>query len=337
MDINEVLKRGFFSRQRYKPEDIYACEMTSMFLSLDPSRLQPDTATKVTSRTTNSSSASIVFCFNANGTDKRDPLVLVRQSAPDDLKTTKDYHERVHDTKGEDLTQPTLLDWLFDFDRSLNREILLVVDEPISRLLTRGRKSFQAGLKMIRIFKLSVTAGKDLPMSVGLAKVFKAIYYRNLLGTFGLKPNTSESEIKLDTMEEYVAIISHSWNQIIRSCIERHFQSFMLRRRFSESSNRLSVAEGAMVSLDKIWEDALGPLRIELKKAFPKAPDSVLQYFDSLEKDTGPSGFLRQKIRSIRHHPDFTHCFANFNFGTVRIAKIQSQSHSKSTTTRPPS
>ncbi|KAF9989675.1 hypothetical protein BGZ65_001106, partial [Modicella reniformis] len=154
--------------------------------------------------------------------------------------------------------------------------------------------------------------------------VFKATYYRNLLRVFDFKSNTPESEIKLNTLEEYVSVILDSWDNIRRYCIECHFQSFLLRRRFSDPSIHSFILESSMVSLDTIWENVFGPLRNELKTAFPKAPDSVLQYFDSLEKDTGPSGFLRQKIRSIRRHPDFIHCFATHNFGTVRIVKTHS-------------
>ncbi|KAF9944830.1 hypothetical protein BGZ65_011531, partial [Modicella reniformis] len=182
-------------------------------------------------------------------------------------------------------------------------------------------RNFQAILKKIRIVKLPAAIAKDLPMSAGLAKLFKEIYYRNLLEALDFKSNTPKLEIKLDTLEEYLSVISRSWNQIMCSSIVRHFQSF-------PSLNKLtiyhSLLERSMITLDKIWENAFGPLRDALKKAFPGAPESALQYFDSIEKDTGPSSFLRQKIQSMRHHPDFFHCFTSPNFGTVRIARIDS-------------
>ncbi|KAF9976799.1 hypothetical protein BGZ65_007670, partial [Modicella reniformis] len=70
--VDAEFRRIMFSD--YFPEDIYVCEMTSLYLNLDPLKLQPDTAQET--RKTDSSSASIVFCFNADGTDKKDPLVL---------------------------------------------------------------------------------------------------------------------------------------------------------------------------------------------------------------------------------------------------------------------
>lgn len=72
--------------------------------------------------------------------------------------------------------------------------------------------------------------------------------------------------------------------------------------------------------------DESGPLCSALKSAFPKAYDTVIQYLDSLEKDTGPSGFLRGKILSMRQHPDFFSCFGIPRFSKVRIAKVQARS-----------
>jgi hypothetical protein len=56
--------------QKFKADDIYVCESTSMFLGI--SMLLKDTE----SNNVDPSSASIVLCFNTSGTDKRKPLVL---------------------------------------------------------------------------------------------------------------------------------------------------------------------------------------------------------------------------------------------------------------------
>ncbi|KAF9342573.1 hypothetical protein BGX34_007968, partial [Mortierella sp. NVP85] len=171
---------------RYHHNNIYACEMTSMYLSLAPSLLRlrgTQEDTHHDTYNTDAFSASVMLCFNANGSDKRDPLVLVRQNVPDVSKVTKGtkYHEMVLGTDGEDLNMPTLLGWLVDFDRTLTRQILLVVDEAIWDILTRDSKEFQSILKMIEIIRAPTAKSKELPLNAGLAKMFKQVYYRRLL------------------------------------------------------------------------------------------------------------------------------------------------------------
>ncbi|KAF9925845.1 hypothetical protein BGZ65_007542, partial [Modicella reniformis] len=220
-DVDAAFRRKMFSD--YSPKNIFVCEMTSLYLNLDPSRLQPDTAKEITTRTIDSPSASVVFCFNLLLLDWREPLVLVRQSARDDLKTIKGYHERILDSKGEDLTQPTLLDWLLDFDRSLDRRILLVVDEPIWRLLNRDGKDFHAALQRIRVLGPSKNTTNHLPMSARLAKWFKETYYRKLLEAF-----------VFNTLEEYASVILQSWNEIMK--ISRLYLPDPLRQQWDKES-----------------------------------------------------------------------------------------------------
>jgi len=82
----------------------------------------------------------------------------------------------VFDAKGDDLTRNTLVHWLRDFNDSL--EILLVVDQTIWRILT---KDFQVTFKWIEIIKSPPSSESKLPVSVGIAKMFKKTYYRNML------------------------------------------------------------------------------------------------------------------------------------------------------------
>lgn len=69
MDVSDIAEEVF---QQYKLNDIYVCEMTSMYLNLVPLKPQQVTA----AIKTGSSAACIMLCFNASGTDKRDSLVL---------------------------------------------------------------------------------------------------------------------------------------------------------------------------------------------------------------------------------------------------------------------
>jgi len=69
----ELTKKAF---SKYEPDRIYACEITNIYLSLAPLKLQRDAEEESATSKPDSSSASIVFCFNASGTDKRDPLIL---------------------------------------------------------------------------------------------------------------------------------------------------------------------------------------------------------------------------------------------------------------------
>ncbi|KAK3828071.1 MAG: hypothetical protein J3Q66DRAFT_409242 [Benniella sp.] len=302
---------GFMMKtlSRYHRNDIYACEMTSMYLSLAPSLLrargtQEDTHHETYN--TDAFSASVMLCFNANGSDKRDPLVLVRQNVPDISKVTK-YHEMVLGTDGEDLNMPTLLGWLVDFDRSLTRPILLVVDEAIWDILTRDSKEFQSILKMIEIIRAPTAKSKELPLNAGLAKMFKEVYYRRLLEVLRSHAEASNPKVDLElySLDDYLSLISEAWERISDEFIGSCFTPF------------LSVPQQGQVSMASRLDDATSvALCSELKRAFPKAPDSAFQYYKNLEKGTGPSGFLREKIMSMQDHEDFFECFGAPSFGS---------------------
>jgi len=212
---------------------------------------------------------------------------------------------------------PTLLGWLVDFDRTLTRQILLVVDEAIWDILTRDSKEFQSVLKKIEIIRAPTAKSKELPLNAGLAKMFKEVYYRRLLEVLRSHAEASNPkvDIELDSLDDYLLLIRDAWEQISDRFIGSCFTPF------------LSVPQQGQVSMASRLDDATSvALCSELKRAFPRAPDSAFQYYKNLEKGTGPSGFVREKIMSMQDHEDFFECFGAPSFGSVRIARLYSTS-----------
>lgn len=208
----------------------------------------------------------------------------------------------VLDANGEDLTMPTLLGWLIDFDRSLNRKVLLVVDEAIWDILIHDSKDFQSLLKMIEITAARTIKSKELPLNAGLAKMFKEIYYKRLLEILSLEAEASDSkvDIELDSLDDYLLLMSEAWERIPNDSIRSCFNPFL------NASQR-----GQMPLNARLNGSGSVTLCSELKNVFPRAPNSAIPYCNNLEKGTGPSGFLREKIMLMREHPDFVHCFGN--------------------------
>ncbi|KAG0224854.1 hypothetical protein BGX31_007826 [Mortierella sp. GBA43] len=278
------------SLSRYSKGDIYSCEMTSMYLNLAPLAPQDGSSQKIRNRIY-SSSASIVLCFNADGTHRRDPLVVIRQYVPD--AKLNGYHRTVLNVDGGDLNKPTLLDWLRDFDRSLSRQILLIVDEAIWELLIGDKRSFQTVLKMIKVIK-PATGASELPVSAGIAKMFKSFYYRRLLD---IGPET-------DMLDSYLSLIKESWDGIRRIDIWGYFAYFLKRQScFSTPS---------LLTCDDRFNDTMHKdLCAALKKAFPDASNTAIQYFDNLDKDTD-FGIVRivglqPKMQSFRRTQAYSH------------------------------
>lgn len=291
--------------QMFEADNIYVCESTSMFLGMISMRLQDTESNNI-----DSSSASVVLCFNTSGTDKREPLVLVRQSQSwtgfcNTIHMPTQFHEPILGTRGEDLHVPTVLSWLVDFDRSLRRQILLVVDGTMWELLNRGRKNFQSILRNICVLRAPATMSTKLPISAGLAKIFKATYYKQLFQVLQCEEYSGRTD--LDRLEQYIPLVLKAWGAIKRSFI-MELNPFTQKRQ-----------SGTGFSID------VKSLKNDLKKAYPDASDTAIAYFDNLEKETGPSSFLREKIQLMKNHNDFSECFENPNFGTVRILRLDAK------------
>ncbi|KAF9358597.1 hypothetical protein BGX26_001361 [Mortierella sp. AD094] len=308
--------------RRYRECDIYSCETTSMHLNfVAPNFLQEKSQDKATGKS-DLFSASIVTCFDATGSDKREPLVLVRQGEPLVFETIG-YHEMVHNAGVEDLKKLTLIRWLMEFDRTLTRPILLFVDETIWRLLKSDCKDSESYLKLIDVIKVPERHAGSSPMGAGIAKEFKSSYYLHLIGALNRRAErlggNEKDNGKLDTLEEHLHLIQTAWDTVDSRNIKHLFQKFL--EPIGPTADSLA---SELQAIQPSYYSAM--LSGQIKYSFPEMSDAVIQYFANLDKDTGPSSFMRSKIQQISHHPDFFRYFKHGGVDIVRVARLYPKS-----------
>ncbi|KAG0017872.1 LYR motif-containing protein 2 [Entomortierella chlamydospora] len=281
--------------RRYKKCDIYSCETTSMHLNfVAPNFLQEKSQDKAT----------------------------VRQGEPLALKAIG-YHEMVDDAEAEDLKKGTLIRWLMEFDRTLVHPILLFVDEAIWRLLSFDGEDSGSYLRLIDVIKVPGRHAGSSPMGAGIAKEFKSSYYWHLISALNHRAESlggvENNSKKLDTLEEHLGLILTAWDKIHSRDIKRLFQKFL--EPIGPAADDIASRSQ---SIQSFYYSTMLPGHI--KDSFPEMSNAVIQYFANLDKDTGPSSFMRSKIQQISRHPDFFRYFKHGGVDIVRVAKLYPES-----------
>ncbi|KAF9111093.1 hypothetical protein BGX27_005414 [Mortierella sp. AM989] len=331
-DGNEMAKKRFLLATpkndlksirvgQYKMGDIYSCEMTGMNLNLNLPNLAQDKGRDMAICKSELSSVTIVACFNATGSDKREPLVLVRQ-AGFGILNTKRYHDMVDGTKTEDLINYTFFSWLIEFDSSLVRRTLLMVDEAIWNLLKSDCTDFQSVLKWIVVVKVPMGHAGSSPMSARIAKEFKSRYYFHLIEALNRQAQRVElndkNRAKLNYLEDYLSLIKLAWEKIHHSTIKCLFQRF-LKPIGLPADCSAENGQDFLLPPDNYSNNLFNALR----SFFPDAKDTVIQHFVYFDKDTGPSSSLRRGIYRMHRHPDFSNSFRNVGESCESQFKIE--------------
>ncbi|KAF8923558.1 hypothetical protein BGZ58_002806 [Dissophora ornata] len=284
--VDSNLLKSELSRRR--EDDIYTCEIVSMYLNT-PASLH-DQSQGEEPQWTDNSSATVLICCNASGTDKRGLLVLVRQ---DSREFSGGGHYRLaHDASAEDLTTEVLENWLTEFDKSLNRNISLLVDDtvwaPLRKIL------FKRPEKLSRIAVIKAAAylnqfrSTAIPSAVPVAVIFKAYYHMHLdqrsFGASTSNPPTVSIDIPLEFMKQ-------AWEDVKKDDICSYFS-------------------GLRTLIDT-------PPRKAKTRCSPPTCKGKLQHYISQDKDVGPTDFLRDRIKVMQHNQEFETAF-----GGVRFEKV---------------
>ncbi|KAF9363771.1 hypothetical protein BGX34_003378 [Mortierella sp. NVP85] len=269
----------------------------------------------------------------------------------------------------KDLTTLELVKWLEDFDKELDRSIILILDLSTWNLLqlnpeVHGEQdplaASRARLKNIVIVKVPEEHSACHPMATGLAREFKLLYVCFLLN---LDVDVDKRTAFRDetTFVDRLRLIRHAWFSVRDSTIghsfemiERSLQKWAGQHRlFLKSSTRKKNSKASPLSRGMVIDEdpRRHPLprdRVnlidkdlsrELRNAFPDVPDTVIQYYLTQEADVGPSSFLRTKVKEMQRHGDFEGCFGSFSFGQVRrfgAVYLARSIHEKNHRVRPP-
>ncbi|KAF9905998.1 hypothetical protein BX616_000855 [Lobosporangium transversale] len=318
----------------YDEEDIYTCDVVSMFTGMLPLSLVQKEYRQEPIQRVDASSFSVLICSNFTGSKKREPLILVRQGPMLSTNNNKNGASSAR-VRPDDLTESTFKKWLTDFDMELSRDVVLLIDETMWRFFRMSQTMPLLPLRFIKLVPVPRPLSALLPMSAKIAKDFKAYYHTFLIEAFlandkarnqtshsihsnnGSGPDHSKNRSPKNEPEA----IHEAWNQIQKKTIQSCSRDFLASLEPSQTeelpSSSTSPLSKIKASLVFKCNNAETKLIAALKSIEPKVPDSVLQYYRTQDMYTGPSTFLRSQILMMRKHPDFAGCFGDATFGDV--------------------
>ncbi|KAF9172648.1 hypothetical protein BGX21_009509 [Mortierella sp. AD011] len=330
-EANNVLQ----AIQNVKPRDIYTCDGTCMYLDLMSDATFLRSKAKSSARLNSSTTVTVLLCTNATGTDRRDPLFLVRQSSAVTKKSG--CVGTVLDSSLDDLPASILEKWLIDFDKSLKRKVVLLMDEALSNMLSCS--NVVGNLSRVTVVTVLKPLGAILPMSTRLIKDFKIHYYTLLLQDSDamakysvlIREKKSIPELHLNDVTRKSASppkvcplmsqstqferIHDAWRQVPLAAITHYFGQF--RDSLADISTNRTLANTCVSFESKAAEDTLVQA---LKYVYPDLKGTVRQYYKNLGKNMGPGHFLRMKIQEMQRSSDFQNCFvSNPCFGELSV------------------
>ncbi|KAF9400821.1 hypothetical protein BGX21_003417 [Mortierella sp. AD011] len=261
-----------------KPEAVYFCYTTSMYLNMTP--MVDMSATDNAAH----SVASVLLCCNAAGTDLLDPLVV--------------YRNVLSDTKGEGssevdgLASSDIEQWLVDFDARASEPTLLLVDQSLCSSIASIVLAKQ--LKYILPIPVPKSISPLLPMSTTLAKEFKALYKLCLLST---TPN------QFQNLHEYRSYyIRYAWHQIQGSSIIRsvhNSQQTVNGLLKGNTSHNVRPPRDVKDTGVESGESAITRLQKALEARFPGLQKYRYEYYTAQDGDTGPSPSICAHIQEL--------------------------------------
>ncbi|KAF8956194.1 hypothetical protein BGZ46_002423 [Entomortierella lignicola] len=336
---------------KYSHDDIYTCDLATMFLSAVPGQsMMPSKR--------DSSSVSVLLGCSANGRHKLDPVVLVRQSAGEFEVGGgyNGYNDVVLDAQLDDLTSSTFENWLSEFDSSIGRKVFLFVDQPLWDMVSKGWGILKPPLRHVKIVPVPRWLSASLPMNQMIIKEFKAFFHAHVLentkarmhympkqpmndvfvGSYNRRYNlqdptcasslnaiTPSSQEPLDKAFRVCPInsplsqprpIYEAWSQVSSLVIVQSFQTFFKEAEFPEMQR--------MADIITLRDKSIGQTRLKyvLENVLSLPEEEwISRYYQNHDLDIGPSSFIRERILVMQHHQDFRHCFGNIDFGFVRF------------------
>ncbi|KAG0016069.1 hypothetical protein BGZ80_009446, partial [Entomortierella chlamydospora] len=123
----EEIKDILGKLKEFSKDDIYTCDITSMYLDMMSTSVYKDEYPSKPSRRADSSSVSLLLCCNASGKDMLEPVVLVRQTS--NVVALQGYNGVVLDSDLNNVTNRVMWSWLMRFDNDVERKVVLLVDQ----------------------------------------------------------------------------------------------------------------------------------------------------------------------------------------------------------------
>ncbi|KAG0352620.1 hypothetical protein BGZ54_002659 [Gamsiella multidivaricata] len=128
--------------------------------------------------------------------------MTVWQSAPI-VFASDNHHGTVIDADTEDLTKLSFIQWLLNFDCTLNRGFLLLVNKTVWYLPKHGDSNIYAFLHHVKVLQAPKKLDQALPIRTEIAVYFKVSYDTQLLELWRSKGIQSiDQQHGVDTIDE---------------------------------------------------------------------------------------------------------------------------------------
>lgn len=228
----------------FKPSDIYNADETGLFY-----KAKPDKTLHFSGGKMSKDRLTIMFACNADGSDKRKPLVIGKSAKPRCLKGINLNNLKV-EYRGNSsawMTAQIFTEWIMKFDSDMKRQkrnVLMFLDN------FRGHDIDQSKLtnRMIKFFPPNPTSVLQ-PLDQGIIQSFKVRYRKLMVSELVEQIESGGSYSEYDVR---IALdkIGQSWNSVtpktIRNCFKH--SGFTLVNDDNNEEHDLDI------DLDDVWQ-----------------------------------------------------------------------------------
>ncbi|KAF9171603.1 hypothetical protein BGX21_004609 [Mortierella sp. AD011] len=274
----------------YPSNDTFLCGKTSMFLSVHERLLEPEGKGHAAGGAKRAS-VSILFCLNAGDMHSPRPLVHVRHSTR--IVVSNCYDGLTIDPDHEDLTGPGFHEWLREFDCTLGRKVLFLVNEPLWELY----KSSTSSLQHIKVLKVPTKYNILYPITTNTIKAFKANYLRLLARLWSFAEASAHMPL-ITLIELKLGFVLSAWRETKDKInLQQLFKEMIYGDRNSES--------GSLTYEKSVEKELISAFKL----TFHISDESQLKYQCSQDEDTGPTASLLNHLREIKRSPEYSEWF----------------------------
>ncbi|MBW0510972.1 hypothetical protein O181_050687 [Austropuccinia psidii MF-1] len=251
----------------FTQNDIYTAGQASLFCDLAP--LIDSFHFKLKDRLR----LTFLLCTNADGSDKRNPLVVGQLIDPEAFQSksfNKPFWYRF--TTHGWLTAPIFAEWIKKFDRDMQRQqrkVLLLIDN------SSGHVYDHDSLVNTSIHLLPTNLISQIqPLNLGIIKNFKSNYRRNLIETYIQTLLNKDLIIQLPQHHQVKAIeCAHiAWDEITSKTIQNCFQhTGIISSRSSDGKTISTTQQDSILNLTNY------PTDIDLEKSLMATQTAIIQ------------------------------------------------------------
>ena len=215
-DVKQEIKTIKQKLSKYDPSDIYNMDETGLFYKLEPNKTLATSQIYGSKR--KKERISVGLCTNLPGTDKLKPIIIHKYLNPRCFKNSKIKELVSYYSNNKAWMSACIFnDWLIKLNRSLCRNICLLVDNCPSHDKNICKKLSKIELTFLPKGTTAITQ----PLDRGIIFTFK-MYYKRLLVSYYVS-NFNESRNEEISVKKGIEFCVSAWNSVTETTIKNCF------------------------------------------------------------------------------------------------------------------